>query len=216
MRVPKAGGTPSVAVATAEPTELLVDTQKQTLYWWNGVDHNLLSAPTAGGTPTVLFQFPGWFLSPFALRQNTQSVYFATYDQSVSDYVFIEVPKNGAPWRLFHSFGCASEYAVDDTAIYFVCGQAAFAGPYLLSFSLTVPMVQPTLLWVMVKNLQVTGLPMVVDGTDIFLIDDGVAKLHPCLNFSEKVLIDLTPKLLATDTNYVYWSEGTMIGRVAK
>ena len=58
--------------------------------------------------------------------------------------------------------------------------------------------------------------PLVHDGAHIFFFGPGLQEVQYCNNTSAPLLLDLLGKQLAIDSTYVYWSEGTMIGRIAK
>jgi hypothetical protein len=221
MRVPEAGGTPTVVAATTEPTHLVVDNQN--VYWLDGADSNLQSAPKGGGAATVVatgvVSAATGAYSP--LYQNQQSLFYVggKYNAQV-----MSVAKAGpsAPSVLVDCTpmaGSVSWFAVDesDTYYYYVCDdpQPLFAVPFAGGSAIEV---WPTLIDRQVADA--AGIySVVITGNGSAAPLYGIAKLNYCRNTSEALLLGLTgiqPTLLALDPTYVYWSDGTQIGRVAK
>jgi hypothetical protein len=66
------------------------------------------------------------------------------------------------------------------------------------------------------RQLTVFSDDIMHDGTNVVFSADGVREARYCNNTTAPVLIDVRATILAGDATYVYWSDGSMIGRVAK
>jgi hypothetical protein len=236
LRMPKGGGAPSVVVSTPSPTELVVDGQQ--VYWLNGQDVDLKSAPASGGAETVLTQqssYPSlgtWQLS--GLKQNTSSLFFQASWYIANPgpglgprggFAVFQVSKSGGapvrPWGCtgMAGFACAlPSWAIDDTYLY--TWSCEIGGLYQ-ALNATALSTAPSFT-LSSFNLS-TGDdypfpegPMVVDGHDIYFYYKGLVESHVCAGTTQSLLLDVTPTMLAVDPSYVYWSDGSMLSRVPR
>jgi hypothetical protein len=214
MRVPKTGGTAAVVAVATQPNEILVDAQN--VYWVNVMPGtmSLSQAPKTGGTATTIFNTAVLNTGIISLYQNSTTVFFET-GFGTGSFACYAMPKA----TLVPGTGpCA--FARDDTYAYDVALNQSNQPQGALSVQ-PISGSGPTLtLWPLAQP------PIVADGTDIFFAgydgngsdggNMGIREVHYCNNTTAAVLLDVTPTLLALDASYVYWSEGTMIGRVPK
>jgi hypothetical protein len=229
MRVPIAGGTPSVVATAKNPTRVLVD--NQSVYWIND-DQNagptVRSAPKGGGPATVLYT-ESLGAPLYWLAQNTSSLVFHDFE------TVYQMPKaGGAPVPLMvnpNSTLIPPMLDVDDTYLYvsvrtapgdITVVQGLGREGFLTAGAL--PSGQVTTLFGPGSDSQSQNdaSPLAHDGTSLFFFFGySLMKVGYCLNISPTMLLDgvLTTRgtgILAIDQGYVYWSDGTMIGRVPK
>jgi hypothetical protein len=154
------------------------------------------------------------------VRQNSQSLFFDTGGTSLGGRIIYQLAKTGGGTpttiRSCDTAGLGGSVAAldaDDDYVYSWCA-TTYAAP-LLATSLGGDAGAPMILWAGVATGAVpTTLPH--DGTDVVFGVNGLYELHYCSNTTPALLAGVPATLLASDASYVYWSEGTMIGRVAK
>jgi hypothetical protein len=229
MRIPISGGRASVLVAAVQPTELLVDSQN--VYWIGDGAVNMV--PKGGGTASVLVAQGVDRDSIFV--QNTSSLFWARVGMAS------QLPKTGGTPTILlpQSNSYLGVFDVDDTYAYswlpdfFAADSAAkfMATPLPGVAGSAIPLW--TLPWIPVS-------PLVHDGTQLFFFaqnagtstQQALVKISTCQNTIATTLLDglvlagpvppnalttdMRSGLLSSDQDYVYWSDGTMIGRVAK
>jgi hypothetical protein len=230
-RVPKAGGSPpAVVAATTEPSELVVDGQN--LYWIDGITTTVWFAPKAGGAPTALYTYPPPNLSfTKFLRQNTSSVFTAFYyGMNIHNGVLYQIAKTGgsAPKSLYgwiesglNPVAPLLALAATDTAVYFaqqssgsgaVLSRALGGGPVqqIWPSGVAGPLLADTSFLVASGGLPAFNMSTLPAGPL------GIITLSYCSNYTPLTELSVNATLLAMDSTYIYWSDGAMIGRVAK
>jgi hypothetical protein len=212
MQVAKAGGNPTVLATATQPNFILVD--NQSVFWTDG---NGVNAVPKGGGTTKQLDYSAWDF----FAQNTQSVFYHHAQNTVDG--FWRAAKNG-----IGPTACVSSQlgnpivgaAVDDAYVYYGLGNQPAYYPYSPYTAQPLAGVTPAF-YIWPGGLEGPGSgPLAYDNTGFYYSGyEGIMKLDACTNAREGLVLSLTgitAKLLALDSTYVYWSDGTMIGRTIK
>jgi len=212
-RIAKSGvGGPMLVAAASEPGDLAVDESR--VYWSNGTDQTVKSrAKDGSGTTATLYTPTVIATPPTGLQVVGSWLYFAS--PTVGGHTVRQIPKVGGA-EVLPSADCFSSisFVADDSGYYWTCGlylsyQNTLAGSSLTVFGSALNWGFPT------------G-PFVLDGDRVFmLLKVGAGLPRPrearkCDLRWPAVVIDLPATMIAVDATYFYWSDGTVIGRVAK
>jgi hypothetical protein len=245
LRAPKAGGTPAVVVSTPGPTSLLVDAERvywisegsvKSAPSSGGTETVLAAASIASDPQGTDTTYGG------RLVQNTQSLFayatFVNHNTGVfctGDAGVVLIPKSGGtPNELWGGYHChhfngqflsANGFGADDDYLYVFasggteygltpgvpcpeCSSSSFHGyPLGAAPSIDVFGGAPR---------SGSSTPVLADGNDIYFFNGGLVEAHACSPSSQSLLLDVWVTMLALDHDYVYWSDGTQIGRVAR
>jgi hypothetical protein len=214
LRIPKGGGATDLIAGASQPNQIVVDAAN--VYWTNDADSSVNSAPVAGGNATFL----DLTSDPHILMQTASTLFYPKKDPvQLSRRNIVAMPKAGGfilP-RVGCDFGFYSA-AADDNDAYVLC----FAGGsgFIAHGSTINPSPLTSVTWSDVGhliNLAPQG-PMLLDGGDIYFNTQvGPLEVHRCLNAFAANLVGYAKAVaMDYDAAYVYWTDGTNIGRTAK